>query len=105
MTPTNPIHPGDEITIFATGMGRTAPAVDAGLPAPSDPLPATLIPPVVTLGNTALAVTYSGLAPGQIGVYQINATVPKSGLVLGMNIPLNILQGGFETSLDVRVVK
>jgi uncharacterized protein (TIGR03437 family) len=105
VTPTNPIHPGDEITIFATGMGRTAPAVDAGLPAPSDPLPTTLIPPVVTLGNTALAVTYSGLAPGQIGVYQINATVPKSGLVLGMNIPLNILQGGFETSLDVRVVK
>ena len=39
VTPTNPMHPGDSIVIWATGLGRTSPAVDSGMPAPSDPLP------------------------------------------------------------------
>jgi len=37
VTPTNPIHPNDTIIIYATGLGRTQPSVDAGQPAPSDP--------------------------------------------------------------------
>jgi uncharacterized protein (TIGR03437 family) len=47
---------------------------------------------------------YSGLAPGLVGVYQINAKVP--GFVpQGLSIPLVINQGGGQTQLDVRVVK
>ena len=64
-----------------------------------------LIPPVVTLGNTTLNMTFAGLAPGQIGVYQITATVPKGGVAEGMPIPLVIKQGGSATQIDVRVVK
>ncbi|MCL5745595.1 MAG: hypothetical protein M1541_17005 [Acidobacteria bacterium] len=104
VTPTNPIHPRDEIVIFATGLGRTSPAVDSGMPAPSDPLPVAIIPPQVTLGGTPLNVNYAGLAPGEIGVYQINATVPDR-VPLGMSVPLVIDQGGSSTTLDVRVVQ
>jgi uncharacterized protein (TIGR03437 family) len=104
VTPTNPIHPGDTITIFATGLGRTTPVVDAGIPAPSNPSSTALIPPVVTLGGSQLNTTFAGLAPGQIGVYQINATVPAK-VPEGMPIPLVISQGGSETQIDVRVVK
>jgi uncharacterized protein (TIGR03437 family) len=105
VTPTNPIHPGDTITIYATGLGRTTPNIDAGVPAPSDPLPSALIKPVVTLGGSQLIMTYAGLAPGQIGVYQINAIVPKGGVPEGMPIPLVIKQGASQTQIDVRVVK
>ena len=45
----NPVRPGDELTIFATGLGRTSPAVDDGDAAPSDPLAAAVMAPEVTL--------------------------------------------------------
>ena len=103
ITPTNPIHPNDSIIIYATGLGPTQPAVDAGMPAPADPLPAAIIVPTITLGGTALNVTYAGLVPGEVGVYQINATVPLK-VPQGLNIPLVITQGGSSTTLSVRVV-
>jgi uncharacterized protein (TIGR03437 family) len=104
VTPSNPIHPKDTITIYGTGLGRTFPAVDTGLPAPDDPVPAAVIPPLVTLGGATLDVTFAGLSPGEVGVYQINASVP-AGVPDGMDIPLVISQAGSSTTLSVRVVK
>jgi uncharacterized protein (TIGR03437 family) len=104
VTPTNPVHPGDSIVIWATGLGRTSPAIDSGMPAPSDPLPNAVIQPSVILGGVALDVQYAGLVPGSVGLYQINAAVPRS-VPLGLSMPLVISQGSSSTSLDVRVVK
>ncbi len=104
VTPTNPVHPGDSIVIWATGLGRTSPAIDSGMPSPSAPLPSAVIQPSVTLGGVALDIQYAGLVPGSVGLYQINAGVPKS-TPLGLTMPLVIAQGGSSTSLDVRVVK
>ena len=99
----NPIHRGDSIIIYATGMGRTNPAIEAGVPASADPLPTALIPPTLTLGGMALSVAFAGLAPGEVGVYQINATVP-GWAPMGMAVPLIITQGASSTTVDVRVV-
>jgi uncharacterized protein (TIGR03437 family) len=104
VTPTNPVHPGDSIVIWATGLGRTSPPIDSGMPSPSDPLPSAVIQPSVTLGGVSLDIQYAGLVPGSVGLYQINAGVPKSA-PLGLTMPLVIAQGGSSTSLDVRVVK
>jgi uncharacterized protein (TIGR03437 family) len=104
ITPTNPIHPTDSIVIYATGLGRTSPAVETGLPAPADPLPAAIIEPQVTLGGVPLSISYAGLVPGEVGVYQINASVPLK-VPTGMNIPLEVRQGGSTTTLNVRVVQ
>ena len=98
------MHPGDSIVIWATGLGRTSPAIDSGMPSPSDPLPSAVIQPNIQLGGVALDVQYAGLVPGSVGLYQINASVPRS-VPLGLSIPLVIAQGGSSTSLDVRVVK
>ncbi len=103
VTPTNPIHPNDSIVIYATGLGRTEPAVDAGLQAPADPLASAIIAPQVTLGGVALNISYAGLVPGGVGVYQINAAIPFK-VPQGMSIPLVISQGGSATTLEVRVV-
>ena len=102
VTPTNPLHPNDSIVIYATGLGRTQPAVDAGLPAPSDPLAGAIIAPLVTLGGVPLTVSYAGLVPGQVGVYQINATIPLK-IPQGLNIPL-VIDQGMTTTLMMRVV-
>lgn len=102
-TLSNPIHHGDEIIIFATGLGRTSPAIDAGIPASADPLPTTLLQPDVDIAGVSLPIAYAGLAPGQVGVYQINALVPR-WVPLGISVPLTIKQGGSSTVLPVRVV-
>ena len=104
ITPTNPIHPNDIIIIYATGMGRTSPFVDSGLAASADPLSNTLVSAVVTLGGVPLNVLYAGLVPGEVGVYQINASVP-AGVPQGLDIPLVVAQAGSSTTLSVRVVK
>jgi uncharacterized protein (TIGR03437 family) len=104
VTPTNPIHPKDGITIYLTGMGQTSPAIPAGAAAPSDPLSRVSRQPSITIAGMNLDVSYAGLAPGEVGVYQINAKVPESVLT-GMSMPLTIDQGGASTTLNVRVVK
>jgi len=104
VTLSNPIHPDDTLVIFATGLGRTSPTVDAGRPGPSDPLASALISPAVTLGGAGLQVNYAGLAPGEVGVNQINVAVPGR-VPLGIDVPLTISAGGNSTTLSVRVVK
>jgi uncharacterized protein (TIGR03437 family) len=101
VTASNPIHLDDRITIYLTGMGKTSPAVEAGAPSP---LAEVLVPPTVTLSGVELPVTYAGLVPGQVGVYQINAIVPFRGVPTGFDMPLTITQGGYSTTLPVRVV-
>src|ERR1039458_3921816 len=103
ITPTNPIHPGDSIVIWATGLGLTSPPIDSGLPGPSNPLSSAIIQPSVQLGGVSLNVLYAGLVPGSVGLYQINATVPN-GVPQGLQIPLVISQGGNSTTLNLRVV-
>jgi uncharacterized protein (TIGR03437 family) len=103
VTGSNPIHPKDTLLIYATGLGRTDPEVDAGLPAPADPAAQALIQPSVTLGGAALEVASAALAPGEVGVYQIRAVVPWR-VTEGAQVPLTISQGGYSTTLAVRVV-
>ena len=92
------------LTIYLTGMGQTTPQVATGQPAPASPLALAAVQPVVTLGGAALPVSYAGLVPGGIGLYQINATVPWSGVPSGLTVPLTITQGAGATTVSVRVV-
>jgi uncharacterized protein (TIGR03437 family) len=85
-------------------MGTTFPAVASGAPAPLYPLAAAAVLPVVTLGGVGLPVEYAGLTAGLVGVYQINARVP-SNVPTGMAVPLTISQGGYSTTVALRVVQ
>ena len=104
VTVSNPIHRDDVISIYLTGMGNTSPAVEAGFPGGSSPIATPLIAPTVRLGGVTLPVEFAGLAPGQVGVYQINARVPRNAPT-GFDIQLNVAQGGQGTSVPVRVVE
>jgi uncharacterized protein (TIGR03437 family) len=104
VTSTNPVHRGDILTIYLTGLGATNPPVADGSPAPLDPLAATVVVPSVQIGGANLPVLFSGLVPGYVGLYVINASVPSS-TPQGLSVPLTITEGGVSYSQNVRVVQ
>jgi uncharacterized protein (TIGR03437 family) len=104
VTLTNPVHKGDHLIIYASGLGETSPPVAAGSPAPTDPPAVVLDTPVVTLDGANCPVTFAGLAGGQVGVYRIDVNVPQ-GVQQGLQIPLTISQGGSASTVYVRVVQ
>jgi uncharacterized protein (TIGR03437 family) len=66
------------ITLFGTGPGVISNAPDDGVP-PNGPVPTESNPRVIIGGSFADAnVEYSGLAPGLVGVWQINVRIPQS---------------------------
>jgi uncharacterized protein (TIGR03437 family) len=104
VTDSHPIHrkSNTALVIYGTGLGQTAPAVQSGMPSPASPLAVALNHPTVTLGGVQLPLLYFGLTPGEVGVNQINVSVP-SNVPVGFE-PLVISQGGSSTTLNVRVV-
>jgi uncharacterized protein (TIGR03437 family) len=105
VTPSHPIHrkSNTDLVIYLTGLGPTSPAVGTGQAAPSNPLATSTLQPTVTLGGVELPVLFSGLAPGLVGVDQINVSVPFT-VPDGMSVPLEITQGSVSTSIPERVV-
>jgi acid phosphatase type 7 len=100
---TNPIHPDETIAIYLTGLAQTSPAAPLGDAAPLNPLAIVSTPPTVTLGGTPLDVTFAGLVPGEVGVYQIDAAVPH-GIHDAAQTSLIVTQGSASKTLQVRVV-
>ena len=70
----SPVHAGDYIEIYCTGLGPTQPAGS---------FQQTALTPIVFIGATPVQPVYSGLAPGYVGLYQVNVQVP-AGLAPGL---------------------
>ena len=100
---TNPIHAKDTISIYMTGLGPTVPAVNPGDVTPASPPSLLVTTPVVTLGGTTLNVTFAGLAPGEVSVYRVDASVPFN-IRGAAQTPLVVTQGSAAASIQVRVV-
>ena len=77
---------GSYVTIYATGVGNTNPLVADGQAAPGNPAIATGTTSV-TIGGVAAQVLFSGLAPGLVGLWQINAVLPAD---LPTNLATNL---------------
>jgi uncharacterized protein (TIGR03437 family) len=82
-TQTNPAIAGDIITLYGTGEG----AIPGG-PADGDVIHTALPsprPPTVIIANHALTgsdVQYAGVAPNQVGVWQVNVKIPGDVITL-----------------------
>src|SRR5205823_8407833 len=72
----HPAKAGSTIQMFGTGQGFVSGGPPDGVPATEAIKTAVL--PRVLINATEATVTYSGLAPGYVGVWQINAVVPTS---------------------------
>ena len=88
--------------VMVDGKVVLIPEIEAGVPAPSD-APVVLVEPVVDIGGHKLPVVSSKLVSGQVGVYEIKVTVPWT-VPTGMSQTLQIRQGGYASSAQVRVI-
>jgi uncharacterized protein (TIGR03437 family) len=79
---TTPVRAGDYIEIYGTGLGPTR--ISGGLSL-------TTLQPTVYLGATPVSAAFSGLAPGFVGLYQVDVQIP-AGLPSG-TLPLQITSG------------
>lgn len=97
VTPKNPGKRDKDLILFATGLGRVIPAVASGAAASDKPLSATSQEVTVTIGGHGMIVSYAGLAPGFVGLYQINLRVPGDR-VQGDSLPVAVTIGGVSSA-------
>lgn len=93
-----PARVGETITIYMIGGGATTPAVAAGTVASGE---ARVANPVVRFGDAPATVSYAGLAPGAVGLYQLNVVVPN---VAAGDAKLSISLDGVAVSQEVFTV-
>jgi adhesin/invasin len=107
---TNPAPAGSIVSIYGTGQGQVSPAVPDGSAAGSSPLSNTVAVPTssattcvnnqpsmcVAFGSTFGDVKYSGLAPGYIGLWQINVLVPAGATGA---VPVRVVINGTPSNL------
>jgi len=110
-SPTNPAARGSIIQIFCTGQGALNNPPADGAAAGTSPLSWTPQTPRVAIGTSFVDdgpvlpgdptngqwVTYSGLAPGYAGLWQINVFVPMRVLP-GAQVPIGIQYDGVGSS-------
>jgi uncharacterized protein (TIGR03437 family) len=88
---------GDVLQIFATGLGATDVAVQTGAAAPA--FSTVRLPITATIGGVQATVVYQGLAPGFVGLYQVNVVVPEA-VTPGSAVPLALRQNGLVNNPD-----
>jgi uncharacterized protein (TIGR03437 family) len=88
----NPVKAGDAIVIFCTGLGEVNPPVTTGSSAPASPLSFTVNTVTATVGGASAKVLFSGLSPGFVGLYQVNAIVPS--VAPGSQVPVVLTAAG-----------
>jgi uncharacterized protein (TIGR03437 family) len=91
LTQTAPVARGGTIEIYGTGFGEVRPLTSGGQ--------ATAAPTEVRIADVPAEVLFSGLAPGFVGLYQLNARIPPSAptgtqplVVSASGIPSNTVQ-------------
>ena len=77
VTAASPAVAGETLVIYLTGLGTVNNPPAAGQPASLTVLSPTTVSPQVSIGGLSASVAFSGLTPGYIGLYQINAVVPN----------------------------
>jgi uncharacterized protein (TIGR03437 family) len=93
---TGPATAGQTISLFLAGMGTvTNPPADGS---PSTGTSLTTATPIVSIGGVPATVSYSGLAPGEVGLYQLNVVIP-AGTMTGNQVPVFVSIGNENANL------
>jgi len=95
ITSSDPALKGEAIVVYATGLGDMKPEPGWGKPASASPLSVTVAETSATINGTPAEVLFSGLAPGFVGLGQVNLRVPLNvpagdlDLVIQAKLPYN----------------
>jgi len=94
--PDNPAFAGEPLVLYVTGLGPLNLRLVDGYGSPtSAPFAETVDPFQVILDNETCSVFFSGLAPGFVGLYQINFYVPRDAAAGNLQI---YIQSPYATS-------
>jgi len=87
VTDANPAIEGETLAAYLTGLGAVSPGITDGAPGPSSPLSYASNTITFDFSDPAspLKPGFAGLAPGYSGLYQLNFTVPATGITAGAN--------------------
>jgi uncharacterized protein (TIGR03437 family) len=99
----NPATAGDWVAILCTGLGPVTNQPATGAPAPFNPLAWTTTAPTVSIGGVAANLNFYGLAPGKVGVYQVNAQVPPATAAGSTLVTISI--GGMQSNTVTMAVR
>lgn len=90
-----PAKPGEAILIYGVGFGAAAPSGGSAIPPGviAAALNTLTTPMQMMIGGAIAALTYDGLAPNFVGLYQFNVVVPSS-LANSDALPLTFNVGG-----------
>ncbi|HUJ49914.1 MAG TPA: hypothetical protein VLW25_06930, partial [Bryobacteraceae bacterium] len=88
----SPAHAGDYLQIYANGLGPVSNTPQTGAEAVASPLSYLIGNATVTIGGVQAPVSFAGLAPGFIGLYQVNVQVPQ-GVGTGDTVPVMLSIG------------
>jgi uncharacterized protein (TIGR03437 family) len=81
---------GDRITLYGIGFGVTTPALPAGqIVQQANSLNGSLR---ILFGDVPATISYAGLGPGNVGLYQFNVTVPS--VAAGDAVPVTFTLNG-----------
>jgi uncharacterized protein (TIGR03437 family) len=85
--------PDGIISIYCTGLGAVTNQPSTGVAASGSPLSSDPVRPTVSIGGVNAAVIFSGLAPGYIGLYQVDAII-QPGTPTGDGVSVQITING-----------
>jgi uncharacterized protein (TIGR03437 family) len=88
---------GSAVSIFCTGLGPVSNPPPSGWPALANPVSVTQTLPVVIFGGVGGRLLFSGLAPGFVGLYQVNVEVPADAPT-GDAVPLQLSIAGVSSN-------
>jgi uncharacterized protein (TIGR03437 family) len=88
-TPSAPAKAGDTLVIYCLGLGVVTNQPQSGAVSPTNPLAQSPTLPTLRIGNRTVNVSFSGLAPQYVGLYQVQATLPQ-GLDTGPSVPATL---------------
>jgi uncharacterized protein (TIGR03437 family) len=92
----NPAKPGETVLIYCTGLGEVeSPPADGA----AGNGQSTLATPIVTIGGSPAVVSFSGVAPGFVGLYQVNAEVPTAAAAGNASVSMTISGGNSNSVL------
>ena len=97
VTPENPARPGETVIVYLTGMALVNNLPGTGEAGPAGPLATSLIPAEASAGGIAGTTTFAGLAPGFVGVLQVNIRLPDN-LARGARVDFSIRFGNTATA-------
>jgi uncharacterized protein (TIGR03437 family) len=96
----NPAAPGSYVSLYADGLGALTSTMTAGTPTPNSPLLSLSGTVTAIVGGLSAPVQFAGLAPGFVGLYQVNIQIPST-ITAGQHRVFITLPNGYSSQPGV----